>query len=123
VTTRVRLQDDRLLRMAGKDERVGGFVYRISRFYKQFHDSTGVTGGFYVHDPSAVAYAIDPSLFATDKAKVRVVTEGIAIGQTIAVSGPRADQWEASRGRPQVTVCRNVDGERLLGLFETTVTP
>ncbi len=123
VTTRVRLRDDRLLRMAAKDERVGGFLHRISRFYKRFHDSTGVTDGFYVHDPSAVAYAIDPSLFATERARVRVVTEGIAVGQTIAVSGPRADQWEASRGRPEVTVCRQVDGEGLLRLFETTITP
>ena len=95
VTTRVRLEDDRLLRMARKDERVGGFVYRTSRFYKQFHDSTGVTGGFYVHDPSAVAYAIDPGLFSTETAAVRVVTEGIAIGQTIAASAARAERWEA----------------------------
>jgi inosine-uridine nucleoside N-ribohydrolase len=123
VTTRVRLEDDRLLRMARKDDRVGGFLYRSSRFYKQFHDATGVTGGFYVHDPSAVAYAIDPSLFSTDKAAVRVVTEGIGIGQTVAVSGPRAEQWEATRGRPAVTVCRQVDGERLLRLFEATITP
>jgi inosine-uridine nucleoside N-ribohydrolase len=123
VTTRMRLQDDRLVRMAAKDERVGGFVYRISRFYKQFHEATGVTGGFYVHDPSAVAYVLDPSLFTTDKAQVRVVTEGIAIGETIAASGSRAERWPASRGRPEVTVCRDVDGERLLRLFETTVTP
>ena len=123
VTTRVRLTDDRLLRMAGKDPRVGGFLYRISRFYKQFHESTGVTGGFYVHDPSAVAYAIDPSLFSTEQARVRVVTEGIAIGQTIAASGPRADRWDPTRGRPEATVCRGVDGEGLLRLFEATVTP
>ena len=123
VTTRMRLQDDRLLRMAAKDERVGAFVYRISRFYKQFHDSTGVTGGFYVHDPSAVAYAIDPSLFSTEKAQVRVVTEGIAVGQTIVASGSRAERWQASRGRPEVTICRDVDGEGLLRLFEATVTP
>ena len=121
VTTRVRLDDDRLLRMARQDERVGGFVYRISRFYKQFHDSTGVTGGFYVHDPSAVAYAIDPGLFSTEQAAVRVVTEGIAVGQTITASAARAERWEPSRGRPSATICRDVDGERLLRLFETTV--
>jgi inosine-uridine nucleoside N-ribohydrolase len=123
VTTRVRLGDDRLERMAARDQRVGGFVYRITRFYKQFHDSMGVTGGFYVHDPSAVAYLIDPGLFTTDRARVRVVTEGIAIGQTIADSETRRERWEASKGRPEVTVCRDVDGDRLLRLFETTVTP
>jgi inosine-uridine nucleoside N-ribohydrolase len=121
VTTRVRLQDDRLQRMAARDPRVGGFVYRITRFYKRFHDSTGVTGGFYVHDPSAVAYAIDPGLFSTEKARVRVVTEGVALGQTIAVAGSRAESWEPTRGRPEATICREVDGERLLALFEATV--
>ena len=123
VTSRVRLGDDRLERMAARDQRVGGFIYRITRFYKQFHDSMGVTGGFYVHDPSAVAYLIDPGLFSTDRARVRVVTEGIAIGQTIAVSGSQAERWDASKGRPEVTVCRAVNGDRLLQLFETTVTP
>ena len=123
VTQRVLLDDVRLERMAARDPRVGGFVYRISRFYKRFHEQTGVTGGFYVHDPSAVAYAIDPSLFSTEKARVRVVTEGIASGQTIAASGPRGSEWEATRGRPEVNVCRAVDAERLLRLFESTVTP
>ena len=123
VTTRVLMRDELLLRMAGKDERVGGFLYRISRFYRRFHESTGVTGGFYVHDPSAVAYVIDPSLFSTEKARVRVVTEGIAVGQTIAVAAPVPERWEAWRGRPEVKVCREVDAERLLRLFETTITP
>jgi inosine-uridine nucleoside N-ribohydrolase len=123
VTTRVRLEDDRLLRMARRDPRVGDFLYRASRFYKRFHESTGVTGGIYVHDPSAVAYAIDRGLFSTERARVRVVTEGIALGQTIAVSGARGEEWEATRGRPEATVCRGVDGEALLRLFEATVTP
>jgi inosine-uridine nucleoside N-ribohydrolase len=70
-----------------------------------------------------VAYVIDPSLFSTEKARVRVVTEGIALGQTIAVAGPVPERWEAWHGRPEVTVCREVDAERLLRLFETTITP
>jgi inosine-uridine nucleoside N-ribohydrolase len=123
VTTRVKLGDDRLERMAARDPEVGGFLYRITRFYKQFHESQGVTGGFYVHDPSAIAYFIDPGLFSTDTARVRVVTEGMAIGQTIAVSGTRTEGWDATKGRPEVTVCRAVDGDRLLRLLETTLTP
>ncbi len=122
-TTRVRLEDEVLLRMAKRDENLGGFLYRISRFYRRFYDSIGITGGFYVHDPSAVAYVIDPSLFVTEKGPVRVATEGIAIGQTIAAFGPRTEEWEAWRGRPEVNVCREVDAEGLLRLFETTVTP
>ena len=122
VTTKVRLKDDVLRRMSERDERLGGFIYRISRFYRDFYDSIGVTGGFYVHDPSAVAYVIDPTLFVTEKAVVRVDTDGVAIGQTVAAF-ERSDEWAAFEGRPHVDVCRDVDAERLLDLFETTVTP
>ncbi|HXV59324.1 MAG TPA: nucleoside hydrolase [Vicinamibacteria bacterium] len=123
VTTRVRLTDDVLSRMAKKDPRLGGFIYRITRFYRRFYESIAVTGGFYVHDPSAVAYFVDPSLFVTEKARVRVATDGIAIGQTIAAIGPRAEEWAPWRGQPEVNVCREVDAERLVRLFETTLTP
>ena len=122
VTTQVRLQDDVLLRMSERDERLGGFIYRISRFYRQFYDSIGVSGGFYVHDPSAVAYVIDPGLFVTEKARVRVATDGVAAGQTVAAFA-RYDEWAAGKDRPEVNVCREVDADRLLRLFETTVTP
>jgi inosine-uridine nucleoside N-ribohydrolase len=129
VTTRVRLTDDVLERLAQNDERVGGFLYRITRFYRSFYESIGVTGGFYVHDPSAVAYLIDRTLFVTEKARVRVATEGVAVGQSIAVwavwaaGGPRAEEWPAWKGLPEVDVCRDVDAARLLKLFESTVAP
>jgi inosine-uridine nucleoside N-ribohydrolase len=126
VTTKVRLTDDVLERMARNDERVGGFLYRISRFYRSFYESIGVTGGFYVHDPSAVAYAIDRGIFLTERARVRVATEGVAVGQTIAAWtawGARVDEWPAWKGVPEADVCRDVDAGRLLKLFEDTVAP
>ncbi len=123
VTTQVRLTDDILERMAQADERLGGFIYRITRFYKRFYESIGITGGFYVHDPSAVAYVIAPDLFGTEPARVRVDTDGVAAGQTIAVSGDRVDEWEPWREQPDVDVCREVDAAGLLRLFEDTITP
>ena len=75
-----------------------------------------------MHDPSAVAFVIDPTIFTTEKARVRVATEGIAQGQAIAVGEPQGDQWDAWRDIPPADVCREVDAERLLNLFETTLT-
>lgn len=121
VTTRVRLTDDRLERIARRSPRIGRFVFDISRFYRDFYISAGVTGGFYVHDPSAVACVIDPSLFETESAPVRVVTEGPARGQTIAAFGRFSDSWEETRGRPPVQICTRVDAGRLLGLLEETL--
>ena len=39
--------------------------------------------GFPLHDPTAVAYFIDPKLFRTQSGPVRVATSGIARGETI----------------------------------------
>ena len=122
MTTKVRLTDERLRRIAEADETVGGFIWRISRFYRAFYESTGVTGGFYVHDPSAIAYVIDRSLFSTSAARVRVATEGIAVGQTIAARGERADEWEPWKDQPEIDVCEGVEAERLLRRFEETIT-
>ena len=54
---------------------------------------------------------------------MRVVTDGIAIGQTIPAPSGRADEWKAWRGRPEVEICRGVDAEGLLRLFESTLSP
>ena len=123
VTTRVKLDDEVLLRLAKKNELVGGFIFKISRFYRRFYESIGITGGFYVHDPSAVAFVISPDLFSTERSPMRVVTDGIAIGQTIPAPSGRADEWKAWRGRPEVEICRGVDAEGLLRLFESTLSP
>lgn len=39
--------------------------------------------GCHVHEPSAIAYVIQPSLFKTRRGPIRVVTDGPAEGMTI----------------------------------------
>ncbi len=39
--------------------------------------------GCHVHDPSAIAYVIDPTLFTLREGPVRVINEGPAIGHTL----------------------------------------
>ena len=121
VTTAVRMPDEVLRRIADAQPRVGQFIFAISRFYKRFYESVGVTGGFYVHDPSAVAYVIDPGLFETDPARVRVDSEGLGAGQTIAAFGAPPQFWTAWHDAPEIRVCRKVDAARLLRLYEATL--
>ena len=121
VTTQVRMKDDRLERLAAASPGLGGFIFRITRFYKAFYESRGVTGGFYVHDPSAIAYVIDPSLFETRKARVRVDTEGRGEGQTITTFDTPPEFWTDWHNAPWVQVCTGVDAERLLDLYESTL--
>jgi inosine-uridine nucleoside N-ribohydrolase len=74
------------------------------------------------HDPTAIAYVIHPTLFTIERGPVRVVTEGIAEGQTIL---DRRQKWYHSTpwsNQPPVNVCVGVDSERLLALYKQCIT-
>lgn len=98
----------------------GRFIWDISRFYEKFHNDGGVESIF-VHDSSAVAYLLRPELFSTRTGAIRVVTQGIAFGQTIqkadSVRYPPSD-WD---GRPSHRVCTDVNSEGLLALYADTL--
>ena len=122
-TTKVKLNDEILMRIRDRNDRYGPFLWSITRFYMAFHkDVSRVEGGFYVHDPSAITYLIDPGIFTTRKGPVRVVTEGIAIGETIMPAYDRQFDLPPWRGRPAVTLATDVDVTRFLDAFETVMT-
>ncbi len=98
VTTKLIMSDQILETIREENSQYGNFIYDISRFYRNFHINVdGVEGGFYVHDPSAVMYLINPAIFRMKKGSVRVVTTGIAIGQTIIATYPhhlKMEPWK-----------------------------
>jgi purine nucleosidase len=99
----------------------GDFVYRISRFYVDFHQRITGSSACPIHDSSAVAYLLNPDLYQTKVAAVRVVTEGIAIGQTIA-GDPDADfECGAWKDQPICQICVAVDNEKVLALYAETL--
>lgn len=111
-----------LEQLRDKAGRTGQFIWDISRFYERFYRSTTGLEGIPVHDSSAVAYLLDPTLFTTRSGPVRVVTEGIAFGQTIQMPNtrrfPPGNAWE---GRPDVKVCIDGDAARFLDLYFDTI--
>jgi purine nucleosidase len=122
-TTKVKLNDEILLRIRDRNHRYGRFIWSISRFYMDFHWNVNhVEGGFYVHDPSAIMYLIDPSIFTIRKGPVRVVTEGIAIGETIMPAYDYQLELPPWRGRPAVVTATDVDVRRFLDTFESVMT-
>ena len=57
--------------------------------------------GCHVHDPSAIAYVIDPALFTLRKGPVRVITEGPAIGHTLqSLTTPAIPMTSGPTARP-----------------------
>ena len=66
----------------------------------------------YIHDPTAFTAVILPELFTWRQARLRVLTEGIATGMTIADVGQK--DWNfpnAWSQRPRVHVALAVDAD------------
>ena len=92
---------------------VTNLMRRILPFYQKFH---GAGGDIYTHDPSAIAYLLNPDLFQTESVPVFVGTEGYCKGQTIA---DWHNQWE---NRPEIEVCMKVDAAGELDLIKERLT-
>lgn len=99
----------------------GELIYRISRFYLDFHQETTGHYACSVHDSSAVAYLLRPDLFTTQQAVVRVVTAGIATGQTIFCSPGAKYESRQWQDKPEVRICTGVDSDGLLALYSETL--
>ena len=120
VTQKTRMPTPFLRALANEAGEAGRFIWEISRFYEDFHLKGGVDS-IYVHDSSAVAYLLDPTLFETRRGAIRVVSEGLAFGQTIQKpSGTRfpPNAWD---NRPEHLICTSVDSEGLRRLYRNTL--
>jgi inosine-uridine nucleoside N-ribohydrolase len=118
VTTKVIMDEPYLASLCTAECRTGAYIYEICRFYLDFHHRVHQIYAAHTHDPSAIAYLIDPTLFQTQRGAIRVVTEGIARGQTLM---DRRGHWsrpnEWSTHHP-VDVCVDVDADRMLRLYK-----
>lgn len=107
-----------LAEVAGED---GRFVRSVSAFYQEFHRQSAGIDGFYVHDSSAVAYALHPEFFRTETGTVRVVTDGIAAGQTLIKPDAKRFPPSAWDNRPSQTICTEVNAAAVLDLYRRTL--
>ncbi|WP_053362347.1 nucleoside hydrolase [Bacillus sp. FJAT-27251] len=97
-------------RAAGNE--MGRFLADMTEFYINYYESSYPDiGGCALHDPLAVAAAIDPGFVSTETMSVKVVTEGEEAGRTVG----------HPEGEPKVRVCTEVDAERFLDHFLSRV--
>ncbi len=86
--------------LALKVPRIGGFLLDAADLYFNFYNSAFGIDGCYFHDPCATAYYVNPDLFSSIDAAVRVSCEGPAIGQTLIKPeghpGP-STEWDGCR--------------------------
>jgi inosine-uridine nucleoside N-ribohydrolase len=122
VTMQCVMTADYLAALKASGTVAGEFIYNISRFYLDFHQKNYGMAAIHTHDPSAVAYVIDPGLFTVETGPVRVLTEGLAAGQTLL---DRRRQWLSPNGwssQSPVQVCLGVNSTRLLALYHQRIT-
>ena len=116
VTNEVELSRDDLRTLAETGGDAGRFIWDTTRFYEGFYHSVGLPE-IVIHDASAVACLLDPSLFTTRSGPIRVVVDGIAHGMTIQQPASRRYRHGPWSGRPSHQVCVGVDRQRLKDRF------
>ena len=117
VTSACILPTSRAKRIADSGEE-GKFLWDISRSYeKLYRDHDGVDGCC-IHDVAAAAYLVSPALFEIATGPIRVVTEGIATGQTIQKPEMQAFPPGAWDDAPSQTIAMGVDVPGFLALYE-----
>ncbi len=117
VTTAVVMDAEYLRELESAHNPCTDLIARIIPIYQNYHDEHyGMNGGMHTHDPSAIAYLLDPTLFQTIRARVRVATQGYAAGQIIV---DRRGKWYDG---PEVELCMGVDAPRFLKLYKERMT-
>ncbi len=122
VTHRVLMDHGHFERLRDAGGAEGAFIWEASRHYVGFYGRAVGVPGCYVHDASAVACALQPDLFTRRAGPVRVVDQGLAIGQTIQRVGQRRyAQGAAWEGVPDQQVCTAVRSTELIELYLRTL--
>ncbi|WP_414577859.1 nucleoside hydrolase [Anabaena sp. CCY 9402-a] len=113
-----RVVEDNLQRRPAK---VTQFIADCTGIYMAFYRDHEGFHGCYLHDPLAMAVAIDPSLVTTESFYMMVETEGrFTTGLSLA---DRRDRRDDKTNPPNVEACLDVDTERFLKLFDQLISP
>lgn len=113
VTTRVFMSTAFMNALVTADTPPAHLISQILPCYlNYFKQELGLTTGIHTHDPSAIAYLIDPGNFKTEAWPVYVETEGLLAGQTTPdIKGHWGDQ------REPINVCVDVNADPILNMI------
>lgn len=122
VTMKTRMTPRMMDHLAARGGEAGAFVNRIAAHYRAFYASTLGSEAFPVHDFSALACLLAPELYVREQGALRVVTEGIAMGQTLFAPPVRDWPDEHWGGLPAQSVCVGVDADAVLQMYLAALT-
>jgi inosine-uridine nucleoside N-ribohydrolase len=117
VTMKTKMTPDYLDRLNEANTPWTDFIHAITRHYLNFYASLGIDDGMPIHDSSAMAYVIDPTLFETK----HVYTD--VDHHSEHHHGMTVPDWRGQRERdPNVNVALDVDSDRFLAMYERRLT-
>ncbi|SCB39180.1 nucleoside hydrolase [Rhizobium hainanense] len=117
VTSQCVLTSKQAAELADRGGEAGKFLWEISRGYEDVYRRSQGVDGCCLHDVAAAAWLTHPTLFRTQTGPIRVLTEGIAIGQTIQKPDDQVFGASAWDGLPSQSVCVAVDHARLIHTY------
>jgi inosine-uridine nucleoside N-ribohydrolase len=117
VTARCILTTAQARQLADEAGDTGRLLWDISRSYEAMYRKLDGIDGCCLHDVAAAACVVEPSLFQTSAGPMRVVTEGIAVGQTIMRAPGRSFPTRDWDDIPSHQACRDVDVARLVQVY------
>lgn len=96
--------------------RCSTMVAELLDFFVKFHEANFDFGGSPLHDPCAVAWLVDPSIFVSRKAHVDIECRGShTIGATVA-------DFTGQSGRPMnVDVLMDIDRKRFIDMLDAAL--
>lgn len=117
VTHQINLPGHLIKRITGGNSPTGRHLAAALPLYQQFFERTNGISGIYLHDPSAVVYLLDPTLFESNLWPIRVETEGMSRGKTWPSNGDTDDATpQPWQDRPNIRVCTAVDEQGILDI-------
>ncbi|KAK7273432.1 hypothetical protein RIF29_14481 [Crotalaria pallida] len=123
VTHQVVFTDSDREKLASSNGNFAQYLHKILDVYFSYHLEAYNTKGVYLHDPTALLAAIDPSLFTCMEGVVRVQANGITRGLTLLYNKQKRfgeiTEWS---NKPSVKVAVTVDAPRVLKLVMDRLT-
>ncbi|KAJ6825034.1 putative uridine nucleosidase 2 [Iris pallida] len=117
VTHQVVLTDDDRDKLEKSEGKFARYLCKILELYFSYHSEAYSTKGVYLHDPTALLAAVNPSLLTYITGVVRVQTSGITRGLTLLdTTKKRYGEITEWSNKPTVKVAVTVDAPAVVDL-------
>lgn len=125
VTMQIALTDRHFQKLQQQAGSAGEFLWQSSRHYVDFYSAlpTPISAerACAMHDASALVFLTNPELFEMHRGVARVVTSGIAMGQTISASSSEHYLLPHWQDLPNIDWAMQVKSDQVLNCFLDTI--